>query len=89
MAGDASRRNGRLGGKPKGSKHWKTIKKEELDAHYEEEARKRWAQIVDVHLEEAVNPANLQERKLAIEQVRGKAREKVEHTGEMKLAIDV
>jgi hypothetical protein len=43
MAGDASRRNGRLGGKPKGYKHAKTIEKE-LE-------RERLRQLVVAHLE--------------------------------------
>lgn len=43
MAGDASRRNGRLGGKPKGYKHVKTIEKEM--------ERERLRQLVVQHME--------------------------------------
>ena len=84
-----ARANGMKGGRPKGAKGWKTIEKEQFASHYEEEMKKKWAQIVDVHTQEATNPENTAERKLAIEQIRGKAKEQVEHTGEIRLSLDV
>ena len=86
---EVARRNGKLGGRPKGAKAWKTIKKEEWAKHYEEEMAKKWAHIVDVHLEEASKAPNREERKLAIEQVRGKATEKVDLSVEGVLKLDV
>lgn len=73
----------------KHGKSQKTIEKEKWDAYYQQEMEKKWASIVNVHLDEATKAKNFNERKLAIEQVRGKATEKIDLGGEVTLKLDV
>ena len=74
-----------LGGKPKGSKNWKTIAKENARNKYEDKLAKEFDEITDVQFQEAKKKENRQERQYVTDQYIGRATE----TRKIELEIDM
>lgn len=89
MAGITSANNGKLGGRPKGSKNWDTIAVEKAREYYLEQVAKHLPPLVSIHLEEAFQPENQKEREYALNQILGKPKESVEVDIKGNLKVDV
>ena len=88
MAGIASQQNGKLGGRPKGSKNWDTIAIEKAREYYLEQVAKHLPPLVSIHLEEAFQPENQKEREYIFNQIVGKPKESLEVQIDGNLKVD-
>ena len=84
-----ARENGKKGGRPKGSKGFKTIAIEKARKFYLQQVAKHLPPIVQAHIEAAYDPDSKEERIYALNQMIGKPKETVEMTTEVRLKIDV
>lgn len=89
MGGLASKINGRKGGRPIGTKSWKTVEKEKLREHYIQTLSEHFDELTHIHLESAKDPENKDERRYALDQLLGKAKESVEVDIKGNLKVDV
>ena len=80
---------GKLGGRPKGAKSQATIDKEKAREIYLQRLADDLHELTDIQLEQAKKPENAQERMYALNQVVGKAIEKVEVEQTTTLKVDV
>ena len=80
---------GKLGGRPNGSKSWKTRALEDARQHYLDSLKENIEGLTQVHIEEALKPKNREERKDALYQIVGKPVERVEVEQTTTLKVDV
>lgn len=88
MAGKASIENGKLGGRPKGTKSYKTIAKENAREAYLDFMVNELPEIFAVQAQAAKDPENFNERQYILNQAVGKAKEVVEVQGEVELKLN-
>lgn len=77
---------------PKNGKHgkrWTTLAQEKVREEYENELRKEFEPIFSIHIKAAKKEKNSKERMYAIDQLVGKAKERVELGGPNEEAIKI
>ena len=84
-----ARENGKKGGRPAGSKSWKTIEVEKAREFYMQEVARHLPELVATQIEAAKDPANTNERQYAVNQLIGKPRETIEVEADISLKIDL
>lgn len=83
----AKRKPDELGGRPKGSKNYKTIQKENFRTHLEQMAEEKFAELVDIHLASARYDSS--DRKYLIDQLIGKAQERQKLEADIDLDLNL
>ena len=85
---ETSRENGKLGGRPEGSKNQSTLDREHAREYYLEQLKSNVEKLTQVHVEQALKPENGKEREYALNQLIGKPVEKMEVEQTTTLKVD-